>query len=47
MTKDSGLGSSHTSCDETDYTQGIGQSPFDQLTTTELQNIVDYFLQTF
>jgi len=35
--------SSHTSCDETDYTQGVGVSPFDQLTTTELQNITDYF----
>lgn len=39
----SSTNSSHTSCDETDYSQGIGASPFDQLTITELQNISDYF----
>ena len=35
--------SEHTSCEDTNYTQGVGLSPFDQLTTTELQNISDYF----
>ncbi|ARF12034.1 copper amine oxidase [Klosneuvirus KNV1] len=43
MSNSSSTNSSHTSCDETDYTQGVGVSPFDQLTVVELQNITDYF----